>query len=124
MRRILPAGLRGGRFGTVGTERSAGHSLCGAWSQLKQNVTGYYGVGKALQEMDKRGNWAAVKQLYENSLFFRTLLDNCEMAMKKCFFPLTEHFSQHPVYGEIWTMIYDEFELTKKYILSCRGRMN
>ena len=94
----------------------------GAWSQLKQNVTGYYGVGVALQEMDKRGKWTAVKHLYENSLFFRTLLDNCEMAMKKCFFPLTEHFSQHPVYGEIWTMIYDEFELTKKYILRLSGK--
>jgi phosphoenolpyruvate carboxylase len=94
----------------------------GAWSQLKQNVTGYYGVGKALQEMDKRGKWAAVKHLYDNSLFFRTLLDNCEMAMKKCFFPLTEHFSRHPVYGEIWTLIYDEFELTKKYILRLSGK--
>jgi phosphoenolpyruvate carboxylase len=94
----------------------------GAWSQLKQNVTGYYGVGIALQEMEKRGKWAAVKHLYENSLFFRTLLDNCEMAMKKCFFPLTEHFSQHPVYGEIWRMIYDEFELTKKYILKLSGK--
>ena len=93
----------------------------GAWSQLKQNVTGYYGVGKALQEMDKRGSWAAVKQLYTNSLFFRTLLDNCEMAMKKCFFPLTEHFSTHPVYGEIWTLIFDEFELTRKYILKLSG---
>jgi phosphoenolpyruvate carboxylase len=94
----------------------------GAWSQLKQNVTGYYGVGIALQAMEKRGKWAAVKQLYENSLFFRTLLDNCEMAMKKCFFPLTEHFSQHPVYGEIWRMIFDEFELTKKYILRLSGK--
>jgi len=94
----------------------------GSWSQLKQNVTGYYGVGFALQEMDKRGKWRDVKHLYENSLFFRTLLDNCEMAMKKCFFPLTEHFSQHPVYGEIWRMIYDEFELTKKYILKLSGK--
>ena len=94
----------------------------GSWSQLKQNVTGYYGVGVALREMDKRGKWKDVKHLYENSLFFRTLLDNCEMAMKKCFFPLTEHFSQHPVYGELWRMIYDEFELTKKYILRLSGK--
>ncbi|HXD77796.1 MAG TPA: phosphoenolpyruvate carboxylase, partial [Puia sp.] len=94
----------------------------GSWSQLKQNVTGYYGVGTSLQEMEKRGKWAAVKHLYEHSLFFRTLLDNCEMAMKKCFFPLTEHFSRHPVYGEIWSMIYDEFDLTKKYILRLSGK--
>jgi len=94
----------------------------GSWSQLKQNVTGYYGVGTALQALDKQGKWKAVKQLYGNSPFFKTLLDNCEMAMKKCFFPLTEHFSRHPVYGELWTLIYDEFELTKKYIFKLSGK--
>jgi phosphoenolpyruvate carboxylase len=94
----------------------------GAWSQLKQNVTGYYGVGKALQALDKKGKWKEVKHLYDNSLFFKTLLDNCEMAMKKCFFPLTEHFSCHPVYGEIWNLIYNEFELTKKYIFKLSGK--
>lgn len=94
----------------------------GSWSQLKQNVTGYYGVGKALQILDKKGKWKDVKRLYENSPFFKTLLDNCEMAMKKCFFPLTEHYSRHPVYGEIWTLIYDEFELTQKYIFKLSGK--
>jgi phosphoenolpyruvate carboxylase len=94
----------------------------GAWSQLKQNVTGYYGVGKAMQAMDKKGKWSEVKHLYDNSLFFRTLMDNCEMAMKKCFFPLTEHYSDHPVYGEIWTLIYKEFELTQKYIFKLTGK--
>jgi phosphoenolpyruvate carboxylase len=94
----------------------------GSWSQLKQNVTGYYGVGKALQAMDHRGKWNEVKLLYQSSLFVKTLIDNCEMAMKKCFFPLTEHFSRHPVFGEIWNMIYDEFELTQKYIFKLSGR--
>ena len=41
--------------------------------------------------------------------------------MRKCFFPLTEHFSKHPVYGEIWGMIYNEFELTKKYLFKLTG---
>jgi len=94
----------------------------GSWSQLKQNVTGYYGVGTALHALDKRKRWAEVKHLYDNSPFFRTLIDNCEMAMKKCFFPLTEHFSKHPIYGEIWTMIHDEFELTKKYLFKLSGK--
>jgi phosphoenolpyruvate carboxylase len=94
----------------------------GSWSQLKQNVTGYYGVGKSLQVLDQQGKWTAVKHLYDNSPFFKTLLDNCEMAMKKCFFPLTEHFSRHPVYGEIWNLIYNEFELTQKYIFKLSGK--
>ena len=94
----------------------------GAWAQLKQNVTGYFGVGTALQELDKQGKFNELKVLYNNSLFFKTLLDNCEMAMKKCFFPLTEFLSKDPKYGEIWTTIYEEFNLTKSYILKLSGK--
>jgi phosphoenolpyruvate carboxylase len=93
----------------------------GAWSQIKQNVTGYYGVGTALKALDDQGRFAEIKQLYQNSLFIKTLMDNCEMAMKKCFFPLTEYLRDHPVYGEIWQMIYNEYELTKKYVLLLSG---
>ncbi len=93
----------------------------GAWSQLKQNVTGYYGVGTGLRELEKRGKFPALKKLYHTSLFFKTLMDNCEMAMKKNYFPLTEYLSGHPVYGEIWNNINTEFELTKRYVLQLSG---
>lgn len=94
----------------------------GAWSQLKQNVTGYYGVGSALRELDQQGKFAELKTLYHNSLFFKTLMDNCEMAMKKSFFPLTQFLSDHPQYGEIWNKIYAEYDLTKRYILLLSGK--
>ena len=94
----------------------------GAWSQLKQNVTGYYGVGKALQALDKKGRLGDIKKLYHDSLFFKTLIDNCEMAMKKCFFPLTAHLSHHPQYGEIWNMIFREYELTERYLYQLSGK--
>ncbi len=94
----------------------------GAWSQLKQNVTGYYGVGSALKEYDEKGKWTEVKSLYENSLFVKTLIDNCEMSMKKCYFPLTMHLANHPVFGEIWNMIYSEYELTEKYLFKLTGK--
>src|SRR3712207_8867172 len=45
-------------------------------------------------------SWEAVKELYESSLFFKTLLDNCEMAMNKCFFPATAYLAKHPKYGD------------------------
>ena len=94
----------------------------GSWSQLKQNVTGYYGVGIAMQAIDKKGRLAEVKQLYKNSLFFKTLMDNCEMSMKKCFFPLTSYLANDPQYGEMWNRIYQEYELTKKYIFMISGK--
>ena len=63
-----------------------------------------------------------LKNLYQRSSFFKTLMDNCEMAMKKCFFPLTAFLSDHPRYGELWRDMEEEFELTKKYILLLSGK--
>lgn len=89
----------------------------GAWSQIKQNVPGFYGVGIALEALDKAGRWKEVRQLYRYSLYFRTLMDNCEMSMKKSCFSLTSYLSNHPKYGEIWHKIHDEFLRTRKYVL-------
>ncbi|GEO10216.1 phosphoenolpyruvate carboxylase [Segetibacter aerophilus] len=94
----------------------------GSWSQIKQNLTGYYGVGYAMQVLDKQGRLDEIKDLYKNSLFFKTLIDNCEMSMKKCFFPLTAYLATDAKYGEMWNRIHDEYELTKKYILEISGQ--
>ena len=94
----------------------------GAWSQLKQNVPGFYGVGAALQKADANGKIEAVKNLYQNNDFFKTLVDNCEMAMQKSFFPLTRFLENHEIYGELWRKISDEYELTRRYLLSISGR--
>jgi len=94
----------------------------GSWSQLKQNVTGYYGVGTAFRQMDEEGKWDEVKALYDRSTFIKTLIANCEMSMKKSYFPLTRFLSDHPVYGEIWNKIYDEYELTRRYIFRLTGK--
>ena len=95
--------------------------FAGSWSQLKQNVTGYYGVGSALKQMEKQGKLLQLQKLYHQSLFFRTLLDNCEMAMMKSFFPLTAFLAKHKQFGELWQMIYDEYELTKQYLFKITG---
>ncbi len=92
-----------------------------SWSQMKQNVTGYYGVGTALEAMEKKGRWAEVKHLYRGSAFFKTLMDNCEMAMLKSFFPLTAYLADHPVYGQVWNNIYEEYERTRNYLFKLSG---
>lgn len=94
----------------------------GAWSQLKQNVTGYYGVGTALQQLEAKGKWNELQALYRRSLFFKTLIDNCEMAMQKCFFPLTSFLSKHKLYGDIWNKVFEEYELTKRYVQKLSGK--
>jgi phosphoenolpyruvate carboxylase len=93
----------------------------GSWSQLKQNLPGYYGVGAAFQKLEEEGRWEEIENLYKRSLFFKTLLDNCEMAMTKCFFPLTAYLSHHKRYGALWNMIFEEYERTMSYLLRLSG---
>ena len=112
---------RGGSGGKLSLKDLRAIPFVGAWSQLKQNVTGYYGVGSALKKARESGKLNDLKKLYKESLFFRTLIDNCEMSMKKCYFPLTFFLANHPVYGEIWNDIYNEFELTKEHLFLLTG---
>jgi len=93
----------------------------GSWSQLKQNVPGFYGVGTALETMDKAGNWEQAQALYKNNKFFRTLLDNSMMSLTKSFFGLTAYMEHDPVYGAFWKLIYEEYERSKKYMLMISG---
>lgn len=93
----------------------------GSWSQLKQNLPGYYGVGAAMKKLEEDGKWDDITKLFKNSSFFRTILENCEMAMTKCFFPLTEYLSDHPDYGSLWKDIYEEYLLTRNYLLRLSG---
>ncbi|WP_461533532.1 phosphoenolpyruvate carboxylase [Sinomicrobium sp.] len=93
----------------------------GSWSQLKQNVPGFYGVGIAIETLDKRGELDRVKSLYENSTFFRTLIENSMMSLTKSFFKLTEYMRKDEEYGEFWTIIYDEYQRSKSVILKITG---
>lgn len=88
----------------------------GAWSQIKQNVPGFYGVGTALETLEKEGKLGEVSAIYQQSLYFRTIIDNCEMAMKKSFFPLTAYLTSDPEFGSLWLKIFEEYERTVKYL--------
>jgi phosphoenolpyruvate carboxylase len=93
----------------------------GTWAQLKQNVTGFFGLGTALKAMADKGRLDEVKLVYKKSLYFKTLIDNAEMALKKCFFPLTMYLSSDEKFGDIWKEIYAEYQLSKQYVTQLSG---
>ena len=93
----------------------------GSWSQLKQNVPGFYGVGTALKYYSDRKEFSKIKNLYKSSPFFRTLISNSMMSLTKSFFKLTAYMKNDPQYGEFWLLIYNEYRLTKKLILRLSG---
>ena len=89
----------------------------GSWSQLKQNVPGYYGVGTALQVLKEKGLWNEVTSLFNTSAFFRTLVDNSMMSMVKSNFAITKYVENDPVFNEFRQIIKDEFILTTQLYL-------
>ena len=93
----------------------------GGWSQSKQNVPGFYGVGTALQELKSANEFERAVQLYQNSRFFRTLIANSMMSMTKSFFQLTAYMAEDSQFGTFWTQIHEEFQLTKKLVLELTG---
>jgi phosphoenolpyruvate carboxylase len=93
----------------------------GSWSQLKQNVPGYYGVGTALQVLKEKGMWKEVQSLFNNIAFFRTLIDNSMMSMVKSNFAITKYIDKDPQFTDIWNNIKNEFLLTTQLYLELSG---
>ena len=96
-------------------------SFVTSWSQLKQSIPGFYGVGTALNKMKEEGNWNEITELYSSSGFFKTMVDNCTMSMSKSDFRVTAYLEKDQKFGRFWTMLKEEFELTKALLLELTG---
>lgn len=89
----------------------------GSWAQLKQNVPGFYGFGTALQIKIDQGKLQELKALFNNSLYFKTLMQNSMMALSKSYFPLTSYMKKDKIYGDFWHVLHDEYEKSVKNML-------
>jgi len=94
----------------------------GAWSQLKMNIPGFYGLGKALQEISEAGRLHEVQVLYRQSKFFRTLVENSMQSMCKTFFPLTAYMASDIKFGKFWSSLNEEFDRTQQWVLKISGQ--
>ncbi len=92
-------------------------SFVGSWSQLKQNVPGYFGIGTALKTMEDLGKLKDVKLLYNEVPFFRALMDNSMMSLSKCYFELTSYMKEDTEYGDFWKLLLAEYKLSKEMLL-------
>ena len=93
----------------------------GSWSQLKQNVPGFFGVGTAFKKYEDEGRFEEIVDFYNNSDFFKTLLENSMMSLTKSFFDLTSYMAEDPEFGEFWKIIYAEYKTTKRLLLKLSG---
>lgn len=118
-------------IGSRPSKRGAGNELkfedlraipfVGSWSQLKQNVPGFFGFGTALAKLKEEGRINEVKDLFKNSDFFKTLVLNSMMALNKSYFPLTYYMKNHPKFGEFWQILFNEYNLSKEMMFDITG---
>lgn len=92
-------------------------SYVGSWSQLKQNIPGYFGVGTALKSLVDDGKTKKLQDFYSTVPLFKTLIDNCMMSLTKCSFELTAYMKTDKEYGEFWQVLHNEYLLSREMIL-------
>ncbi|UAM97561.1 phosphoenolpyruvate carboxylase [Polaribacter litorisediminis] len=93
----------------------------GSWSQLKQNVPGFFGVGTALKKYEDANRFDEIVEFYNASDFFKTLLENSMMSLTKSFFGLTAYMANDAVFGDFWKLIFEEYTITKRLLLKLTG---
>jgi phosphoenolpyruvate carboxylase len=96
-------------------------SFVGSWSQLKQNVPGYFGIGTALKTLKDQGRFQEVTDLYHEVPFFQALMMNSMMSLSKCYFELTSYMKENKEYGEFWQILHREYTLSKELLLELSG---
>lgn len=93
----------------------------GAWAMMKQNIPGFYGVGSAIQTLKEKNKLQTLQELYQRSLFFRTLVGNSMMSLTKTYYEATAYLAKDPEYGDFWNKMHAEFQLAKKNVLEVSG---
>jgi len=92
-------------------------SYVGSWSQLKQNVPGFYGIGYAINKLAEEGKTEELKNLFKEVPFFRALIQNSMMSISKSNFQLTAYMNDDAEFGEFWNILFEEYKLSKKMTL-------
>lgn len=96
-------------------------SFVGSWSQLKQNVPGYFGIGTAIATLKSQNRIQEVVGLFNEMPFFKALILNSMMSLTKSYFELTSYMKKNEKYGEFWQILYDEYKLSIEMLLEISG---
>ena len=94
-----------------------------AWTQVRYNVPGWYGIGTALgQEMkQKEGLGEILQNWYDEWIFFRTILDNAQREMGRTHLQTAEVYNVSDT-GKFNDAIADDFQQAREAILDITGQ--
>jgi phosphoenolpyruvate carboxylase len=98
-----------------------------AWTQSRVTLPGWYGFGEALTSFagDSVERWETLSQMYRDWPFFRTLVDNCQVSLRKGDLRIAEVYSslaEEPDRTHVFGAIRAEYERASAALCRLTGQ--
>jgi phosphoenolpyruvate carboxylase len=113
------------RIASRPSRRASGHRLedlraipwVFAWSQMRLNLPGWYGIGSGLAAAPMR----ELRRAYAAWPLFNAMLDNAEMSLAKTDRRIAERYLALGTRPDLAAMVLDEYDLTMRQVLAVTG---
>jgi len=88
-----------------------------AWSQMRLNLPGWYGMGSGLSA----GRLDDLRRAYAEWPLFNAMLDNAEMSLAKTDRRIAERYLALGERSDLTAKVLGEYDLTKEWVLAVTG---
>lgn len=96
-----------------------------AWTQLRYNLPGWFGIGSALNEVINKdeNSLALLQQAFKNWKFFRAVIDNAQRELARAHLEISQYYSPKADL-HLHEQIREEYRKAEQAILQITGQQN